>query len=56
MLTSRYCPERSPNSSSLRGSLRKALTARMPVIVSTNLTMTLALTTRDSRYARCELR
>ena len=49
MLTSRYCADRSPNSSSLRGSLRNALTARMPVIVSTNFTITLAETTRDSR-------
>ncbi|MGC0368146.1 hypothetical protein RKD05_000398 [Microbacterium sp. SLBN-111] len=49
MLTSRYWPARSPNSSSLRGSLRNAFTARMPVIVSTNLTITCALTTRDSR-------
>ena len=49
MFTSRYWPASSPNSSSLRGSLRKAFTARMPVMLSTNFTITCALTTRDSR-------
>ena len=49
MLTSRYRIARPPNSSSLRGSFRNAFTARTPVIVSTNFTITWALITRDSR-------
>lgn len=48
-MTWRYSSDRSVYSRVFWASLRNALTARMPVMVSTKWTMIRADTTRDSR-------
>ena len=53
-LACRYSSTWSPNCTALRGSLRNAFTARMPVMVSTKCTMRRAEATRVYRKSFCE--